>query len=43
MKKLLGRAAPAVRVIWANRKAEIAALMALLALAREAVQAGTGH
>lgn len=46
MKKVrvwVAKAAPFVRVVWANRKAEIAAVLALLALAREAVQAATGH
>lgn len=31
------------KVLWANRKAEIALATALVALAREIVQAATGH
>jgi hypothetical protein len=31
------------RVLWQNRKAEIAIATALLALGREIVQAATGH
>lgn len=39
MKRLLAVA----RVLWANRKAEIALATALIALAREIVQAATGN
>lgn len=39
MKRLLAVA----RVLWKNRKAEIALVTASIALAREIIQASTGH
>ena len=37
------RAYAVARVLWADRKSEIALVTALVALAREVVQAATGH